>query len=88
MDITFFYWEECVSHEKALQRLRQVMAEEGILAPIKMVKVETWAQAECPRRSVRDQAPHAGHDAAPGVHDQVEMIDARRRTHRAVVSAL
>lgn len=46
MDITFLYWEECMSHEEALRRLRQVMAEEGILAPIKMVKVETWAQAE------------------------------------------
>jgi hypothetical protein len=46
MDITFPYWEECMSHEEALRCLRQVMAEEGILAPIKMVKVETWAQAE------------------------------------------
>ena len=54
-----------MSHEEALQRLRQVMAEEGILAPIKMVKVETWAQAECPRRRVRDQAPRAGHERSP-----------------------
>ena len=36
MDISFLYWEECMSHEEALRRLRQVMAEEGILAPIKM----------------------------------------------------
>jgi len=46
MDITFLYWEECMSHEEALRRLRQVMAEEGILVPVKMVQVETWAQAE------------------------------------------
>jgi hypothetical protein len=46
MAITFLYWEECMSHEEALQRLRQVMAEEGIQAPIEMVKVETWEQAE------------------------------------------
>jgi hypothetical protein len=77
MDITFFYWEDCMSHEEALQRLGQVMAEEGILAPIQLVKVETWAQAEYPRRRVRDQAPGSGHDPAPGVHDQAEMIDAR-----------
>ncbi len=46
MDITFFYWEECMSHEEALRRLRQVTAEEGVRVPVKMVKVETWAQAE------------------------------------------
>ena len=33
MQITFLYWEECMSHEEALQRVRQVMAEEGIQAP-------------------------------------------------------
>jgi hypothetical protein len=46
MAITFLYWEECMSHEEALQRLRQVMAEEGIRVPIELVKVETWEQAE------------------------------------------
>ncbi len=46
MEIKFFYWEECMSHEETLQRLRQVMAEEGLQAPIHMVKVETWEQAE------------------------------------------
>jgi hypothetical protein len=46
MDITFLYWEECMSHEEALRRVRQVMAEEGVLVPVQMVKVETWAQAE------------------------------------------
>jgi hypothetical protein len=46
MDITFLYWEDSMSHEEALRRVRQVMAEEDILVPVKMVKVETWAQAE------------------------------------------
>jgi ribosomal protein S21 len=40
MDITFLYWEECMSHEEALRRLRQVMAEEGILVPVKMVQTD------------------------------------------------
>ena len=30
MDVTFLYWEDCLSHEEALQRLRQVMAEGGL----------------------------------------------------------
>jgi hypothetical protein len=46
MDITFLYWEDCLSHEEALQRVRQVMAEEGIQAPVRLVTVETWEQAE------------------------------------------
>jgi hypothetical protein len=46
MDITFLYWEDCLSHEEALQRLRHVMAEEGIQAPVHLVNVEIWEQAE------------------------------------------
>jgi hypothetical protein len=33
MDITFLYWEECMPHGEALQRLRQVMEEEGVNSP-------------------------------------------------------
>jgi hypothetical protein len=45
MHITFYYYEECMSHAEALQRLRQAMAEEGIDAPIELIKVKTWEQA-------------------------------------------
>jgi len=44
--ITFLYFEDCPSHEAALARLRQVMAEEGIQAEIEIVKVETDEQAQ------------------------------------------
>ncbi len=43
--ITFLYFEDCPSHEAALARLRQVMAEEGVRAEIEIVKVETDEQA-------------------------------------------
>jgi hypothetical protein len=46
MDITFLYWEDCLSHAEALLRLRQVLAEEGIEVPVRLIKVETWEQAE------------------------------------------
>lgn len=46
MQIRFLYFEDCPSHEAALARLQQVMAEEGITAPVEVVKVETDAQAE------------------------------------------
>lgn len=46
MDITFLYFEDCPSHDVALARLKQVMAEEGIDAEITVIKVETDAQAQ------------------------------------------
>jgi hypothetical protein len=46
VNITFLYFEGCPSHEAALERLRQVMAEEGVAAKIEMVKVETDEQAQ------------------------------------------
>jgi hypothetical protein len=44
--ITFLYFEDCPSHEAALTRLRQVMAEEDVQAEIEIVKVETDEQAQ------------------------------------------
>ena len=44
--VSFLYFEGCPSHELALERLHQVLAEEGIDAEIEVVKVETDAQAE------------------------------------------
>ena len=46
MKIRFLYYEECPSHDVALERLRQVLAEEGIEAEIEVIKVETQEQAE------------------------------------------
>ncbi len=46
MNITFLYFEGCPSHDAALERLRQVMAEEGVGADIEVIKVETDEQAQ------------------------------------------
>lgn len=46
MEITFLYYEDCPSHDKALDRLREVLQQENITAPIQVVKVETEQQAE------------------------------------------
>ncbi|NOX62296.1 MAG: DUF2703 domain-containing protein [Chloroflexi bacterium] len=45
MKIQFLYYEDCPSHEQALQRLQRVMAEEGVDEPIEVIKVETEEQA-------------------------------------------
>ncbi|NOZ28081.1 MAG: DUF2703 domain-containing protein [Chloroflexi bacterium] len=46
MKICFLYYEDCPSHEQALARLRQVMAEEGVQEEIEIIKVETEEQAQ------------------------------------------
>ena len=45
MRVSFLYYEECPSHDLALERLREVMAEEGISSEVEVVKVETEEQA-------------------------------------------
>ncbi len=44
--VTFLYYEDCPSHDVALERLQQVMAEEGIDAEVEIIKVETEEQAQ------------------------------------------
>lgn len=49
MRIQFLYWEDCPSHEAAMERLQQVMAEENIDEEIEIVHVETEEQAQAMR---------------------------------------
>ena len=46
MKITFLYYEDCPSHDQALERLQTVMAEEQIEGELEIVKVETAEQAQ------------------------------------------
>jgi hypothetical protein len=46
VEVAFLYYEDCPSHEMALERLRHVIAEEGVEAEIEIVKVETDTQAQ------------------------------------------
>jgi hypothetical protein len=43
--VSFLYYEECPSHEVALERLREVVAEESIPGEVEVIKVETEEQA-------------------------------------------
>ena len=45
MKIRFLYYEECPSHEEALERLRKTLAEESVQAAVEIVKVETSEEA-------------------------------------------
>ncbi|MGD8621216.1 MAG: hypothetical protein PVI81_05715 [Anaerolineales bacterium] len=46
MDIDFLYYEDCPSHDDALERLRKVLDAERIEARIHVTKVETEQQAQ------------------------------------------
>jgi len=43
--VSFLYYEECPSYDLALERLREVLHEEGTPAEVEVVKVETEEQA-------------------------------------------
>ena len=45
MRVSFLYYEDCPSYDLALERLREVMDEEGIPDEVEVVKVETEEQA-------------------------------------------
>lgn len=45
MHIDFLYFEDCPSHEQALERLRKVLNEEGVQAEIEVTEVTTEEQA-------------------------------------------
>lgn len=45
MKIDFLYFEECPSHEQALERLKKVAGEERVEPEISVIKVETDEQA-------------------------------------------
>ena len=45
MQVSFLYYEGCPSHDLALERLREVMDEEGIPGEVEVLKVDTEEQA-------------------------------------------
>jgi Domain of unknown function (DUF2703) len=45
VQVSFLYYEDCPSYDLALERLREVMAEESIPGEVEVIKVETEEQA-------------------------------------------
>jgi hypothetical protein len=46
MRVSFLFYEDCPSHDLALERLRGVLDEKGIDANVEVVKVESEEQAQ------------------------------------------
>ncbi len=79
MKIEFLYFDDCPSHEDALQRLRDVMASEGISVQVAIIQVETDAEAQQHQfpgsptiringRDIAPTDPNAGHYLACRVY--------------------
>jgi hypothetical protein len=67
--VSFLYYEDCPSHQVALERLHQVLAEECIDAEVEIVNVETDAQAEQWRFVGSPTILVEGRDIAPSLPD-------------------
>jgi len=77
MRIQFLYWEDCPSHEPALERLRQVMAEENIDEAIESIDVETEEQAQAMRFVGSPTILVDGEDIDPPPNDAFAALTCR-----------
>lgn len=65
MRVRFLYSEDCPSHDEALRRLRNALAEESVAADVEIVRVNTFEEA------IRERYPGSptiiidGHDICP-----------------------
>lgn len=77
INIHFLYFEDCPSHPDALARLKQVMAEEGTDAEIRITKVETEDEAAQWRFTGSPTIHVDGQDIAPPPADAPTMLTCR-----------
>lgn len=81
MQIEFLFFEDCPSHDDALARLRQVMAEEGIDAPVEVIQVETDDEAQAQRFTGSPTIRINGQDIDPPPEDAGYYLSCRVYRH-------
>lgn len=82
MTIDFLYYEDCPSHQQALERLQTVLQEEGVQPEIHILKIQTEEQA---RRENFHGSPTIridGRDIDPAGEDQPVGLTCRVYTTR------
>src|SRR5688500_7403362 len=70
MMVDFLYWEDCPSHDEAYERLAAVLAEEGVTAEIRRVRVSTEEEAAALRSPGSPTIRVEGRDIQPEVAEQ------------------
>jgi hypothetical protein len=89
LHIDFLYWEDCPSHEAALELLRSVLADEHVAAALSILDVETDADAEALRFPGSPTIRVNGQDIDPTVDDDVVGLTCRAyRTPAGKISPL
>lgn len=87
--IEFLYWDDCPSHPDALARLRQVVAEEGIEAPVEVIRIASQADADRHRFPGSPTIRINGEDLQPeGVQGQAMLTCRTYRTEDGRLSPL
>ena len=86
MQIDFLYFEDCPSHEQALERLRKVLNEEDVEAGISVTEVTTEEAGARPGVRRLPNHPHrgSGHRPAAGaakLRPLLPHLPPGRRTH-------
>ena len=81
--IEFFYWEECPSHERALEILREVMEEQRVADPIDVIEVKTEEEAQRYRFYGSPTIHIDGHDIVSPPADMAEPSLTCRAYRRA-----
>ncbi len=77
MQIELLYFEDCPSHEAALARLREVLAEEGVPATVTVITVETEEQAQRLRFTGSPTILINGYDIDPPPSDAMYVLTCR-----------
>lgn len=65
MRIELLYYPECPSHERALELIQQVLAEEGQHAEIEVIRIDTQEQAQAHRFIGSPTIRINGHEIQP-----------------------
>ena len=77
MRVSFLFYEDCPSHDLALERLREVLDEKGIDANVEVVKVESEEQAQELRFVGSPTILLNGQDIAPPPPDSLYALTCR-----------
>lgn len=88
MRVNFLYFEDCPSHEQALERLQKVMSEEGVEAEIEVTQVETDERAQELRFTGSPSIRVDGEDIVPAEEDRYGLACRAYRLEDGRISPL
>jgi hypothetical protein len=77
MTVELLWWDGCPSHPEALDRLRQVLHDEGIGTPVQLIEITSDEQAQRERFIGSPTIRIDGHDLVPPAHGEAFGLTCR-----------